>query len=109
MKDKIAKKILNMEIDKLMQEPESARDWELITALEIAIEALDTDTHSQGGWISVSEGLPEEDSDYLVTYEAYGGEKIVSKSWFNTRFGFIYENVIAWKELPEPYKKGGAK
>lgn len=36
----IAKKILEMEKDKLMSEPESNRDWELITALDIAIEAL---------------------------------------------------------------------
>ena len=41
MKDKIAKKILEMEKDKLMSEPESDRDWELITALDIAIEALE--------------------------------------------------------------------
>lgn len=108
MKDKIAKKILKMEIDKLMQEPESTRDWELITALEIAIEALATDTQSQGEWIPVSEGLPEEDNDYLITYE-FCGEKEVSKSWFNTRNGFVYDNVIAWQPLPEPYKEGGAE
>lgn len=40
MKDKIAKKILRMEKDKLMSEPEYDRDWELITALDLAIEAL---------------------------------------------------------------------
>lgn len=40
MKHNIAKKILNTEKDKLMLEPEANRDWELITALEIAIEAV---------------------------------------------------------------------
>ena len=40
MKNKIAKKILKIEKDKLMAEPESDRDWELITALEIAIDTL---------------------------------------------------------------------
>jgi hypothetical protein len=43
MKGKIAKKILKMEKDKLMSEPESDRDWELITALNTAIEALEKD------------------------------------------------------------------
>ena len=41
MKHNIAKKILNTEKDKLMLEPEATRDWELITALEIAIEAVE--------------------------------------------------------------------
>lgn len=40
MTDKVALKILEMEKDKLMLEPEANRDWELITALDIAIEAL---------------------------------------------------------------------
>lgn len=41
MKNTVAKEILKIEKDKLMAEPDSNRDWELITALEIAIEALD--------------------------------------------------------------------
>ena len=41
MKNEIAKKILKMEKDKLMSKPESDRDWELITALDIAIKALE--------------------------------------------------------------------
>lgn len=41
MTHKTAKEILKMEKDKLMSEPESNRDWELITALDIAIEALE--------------------------------------------------------------------
>lgn len=36
-----------MEKDKLMAEPESNRDWELITALEIAIDEL----RPHGKWI----------------------------------------------------------
>jgi len=52
--------------------------------------------------------LPKEDNDYLVTYVS-SGERVVSKSWFNTRNGFIYDNVIAWKYKPEPYKEGGAE
>lgn len=40
MTNKVASKILEIEKDKLMSEPESNRDWELITALDIAIETL---------------------------------------------------------------------
>lgn len=59
----------------------------------------------QGEWILVSERLPEEDNDYIITYKSFG-ENVVSKSWFNTRVGFAIDNVIAWQPLPEPYKKG---
>lgn len=41
MKNEVAKEILKIEKDKLMSKLESDRDWELITALEIAIEALE--------------------------------------------------------------------
>lgn len=40
MTNKVALKILKIEKDKLMLEPEAIRDWELITALEIGIDAL---------------------------------------------------------------------
>lgn len=40
MTNKVALKILEIEKDKLMSEPESNRDWELITALDIVINAL---------------------------------------------------------------------
>lgn len=39
MTNKVALKILEIEKDKLMSEPESNRDWELITALDIVINA----------------------------------------------------------------------
>ncbi len=75
-------------------------------ALDLAIKVLED---SQDEWVPVSEGLPKKDNDYLITYVAYGGQKIVSKSWFNTHNGFIYDNVIAWQPLPEPYRKGGTE
>lgn len=46
MKDKIAEKILKMEKDKLMSKPESDRDWELITAIDIAIKALEREAEA---------------------------------------------------------------
>ena len=53
MKDKIAEKILKMEKDKLMSKPESDRDWELVTALEIAINALEE--RPKGEWIIIDD------------------------------------------------------
>lgn len=38
MTNEVALKVLKIEKDKLMSEPEDNRDWELITALDIAIE-----------------------------------------------------------------------
>ncbi len=58
MKDKIAKKILKMEKDKLMSKPESDRDWELITALDIAIKALEDRPH--GEWIVDEDAFSKE-------------------------------------------------
>ena len=49
MRDKIAKKILKMEKDELMSKSKFDRDWELITALDLAIEALED--RPQGKWI----------------------------------------------------------
>lgn len=48
MTHKTAKEILKIEKDKLMSEPESNRDWELITALDIAIEVLEE--RPKGEW-----------------------------------------------------------
>ena len=65
MKNTVAKEILKIEKDKLMAEPESNRDWELITALEIAIEALDN-----APTIEIS-GLPKihYDRGFIAGYE----------------------------------------
>lgn len=54
-----------------------------------------------GEWICCEDHLPEKDDDYLVTY-LMRGIPVVGKSWFNTKCGFIYDNVIAWQPLPKP-------
>lgn len=53
MTDKIAKKILKMEKDKLMLEPETDRDWEMITALDIAIEALEREVDLEQSVVNI--------------------------------------------------------
>lgn len=60
----------------------------------------------QGEWIPVSERLPEKEGKCLVSTD-YGDVCLNSyrDGWFVLNLG----NVIAWKPLPEPYKKGSTK
>lgn len=70
-------------------------------------------------WISVEERLPDDENEYLVTD---GYDMMVAfyrddaEAWDNGNFGWVERNsdddcpcrlgkVIAWKPLPEPYKK----
>jgi len=115
MTGKIAKKILEMEKDKLMSKPESDRDWELITALDLAIDAL-----KQGEWTPVSEGLPKKNMACLV---AVGKLNFTQISMYSDLMGTInhrifyqgdyghenFENITqyvnAWKPLSKTYKE----
>lgn len=109
MKNEIAKKILKMEEDKLMSEPESDRDWELITALEMAIKALEE--RLTGEWIPVSERLPIKDGQYICTFYNGNFVEVGELEYFNIlgKFETVYYTddykVIAWMPLPEPYKE----
>ena len=60
-------------------------------------------------WIPVSERLPpcfirclfcDTDGDI------YCGYRNSKNDWYDE---YLIENVVAWQELPEPYKKGGAE
>ena len=67
VKNRIAKKILKMEKDKLMSKSKFDRDWELITALDIAIESLDENTKPQSDCI-------QEIIEELESRKSYGVE-----------------------------------
>jgi hypothetical protein len=67
VKNRIAKKILKMEKDKLMSKSKFDRDWELITALDIAIESLDENTKPQSDCV-------KEIIDELESRKSYGVE-----------------------------------
>ena len=59
-----------------------------------------------GGWIPVTEKLPEESGNYLVTSK---GSTWVA-NWFNGAWWGIEKkcrctDVEAWRPLPEPYKE----
>ena len=56
-------------------------------------------------WIPVTERLPENPAQVLVTYS--WGEVTVGEYWNNGEgWGTYGEEVLAWMPLPEPYKGG---
>ena len=81
--------------------------------LDMAIKALEQ------RWIPVSERLPEENKQVLVTecFTTINGEKIYSislASFYGDDWVTVYDEykidpsrhkVIAWRELPETYKE----
>ena len=103
-----------------------------ITFLELTDElqeAIEQD-EKENGWIPVSERLPEDEKEYLVTLEKVHGtpEKLYGIAyylkfgdagyWNEKKYGYLewdkYSDghggtkmykVIAWKPLPEPYKE----
>lgn len=73
------------------------------TALDTVIEAAE-----ETRWIPVSERLPEEAGVYLVSMNRLGYPQrevdgFVCGKW--ERFG---NDVIAWCEIPQPYKAEGS-
>ena len=96
-------------------------------AIEMAIEAL-KESQSEPHWISVTERLPKENylddgyvepSQPVLVYMSYhtckisrywghriskGTSDYVIPDWMDLE-EYDSDNVIAWRELPEPYKE----
>lgn len=109
--------------------------YKLVTARDFLemIEQLQDDLEQdekENGWIPVSERLPEDEKEYLVTLEKVYGtpEKLYGIAnylkfgdagyWNEKKYGYLewdkYSDghggtkmykVIAWMPLPEPYKE----
>jgi hypothetical protein len=104
------------------------------TAYELGLKTMDyienMDDEKENGWIPVSERLPEDEKEYLVTLEKVYGtpEKLYGIAnylkfgdagyWNENKYGYLewdkYSDghggtkmykVIAWMPLPEPYKE----
>ena len=83
---------------------------------ERAIQELKDNGVFVARWIPVSERLPEDSGEYLVSIidEYDGNYEAVGVTWLKDydtkeskwRVLGIDETVIAWMPLPEPYKEG---
>ena len=74
-------------------------------ALDVAIKALKKEPH----WIPVTERLPKEDGNYLVSGKWESGKESVGDCEFSVEDGYFQTawnfDVLAWRKLPEPYKE----
>lgn len=74
-------------------------------AIDIAIEALGK---PEPHWIPVTERLPKEDGNYLVSGKWGSGKESVGDCEFSVEDGYFRTawnfDVLAWCELPEPFK-----
>ena len=93
-------------------------------AIDIAIESLQNEV-SYGEWIPVTDKLPEKSGQYLVFYHGMLKHNFIDLMWYgkplmpnrcisrkkkyfyrsDSEWGdVIYDEVIAWMPLPDPYK-----
>lgn len=111
-----------IDADRLKRQVEG-RSWR---AKEKFIELIDNaptieaEPVKHGRWIPVSERLPEEDTEVLISYRYKEGEGNTShvdidittygQMYFGgNKVGYFHSNyeVIAWMPLPDPYTEEG--
>lgn len=68
-------------------------------AIQMAIKALE-----DSRWIPVTERLPEEIGDYLVTKIDDQNEKVIGLCYFSFWGWTTNKEVTAWIPLPKPYE-----
>ena len=82
----------------------------LVESLKLLVWSLPP---AQPGWIPTSERLPDNDRAVLVTlkWAEDDYEVAVGEYWHNSTashgWGSFEGHVIAWHELPTPYREGG--
>lgn len=73
-------------------------------ATDMAIKALE-----ESRWIPVKEKKPKKDGSYLVSGKWASGKETVGECEYSRHDGYFKTSwnfdVIAWKNLPEPYKE----
>lgn len=79
--------------------------FRVLEPLTMAISALEKQLN--GCWIPVSERLPKENEEVLITL-AHGKATwayLYQGKWHTMFSAYPIERVIAWQPLPEPYKE----
>ena len=137
MTKEVAEKIVRGITDKIECNTVDIDDWaefwgftreEYEEFLDVAIKALEqtelnpsynsvkTELEQQSRWIPVSQGLPEDARNVLITVNPYG---MVVPGWYSNESKLWYRlsqgrwaevidtecDVIAWQYFPEPYKE----
>ena len=70
---------------------------------KVIIEVLKSEEETKVKWHPYPKERPPKDDDYLITTKYKRTRKVMS--WDSVKGYFYTENdVIAWAELPEPYK-----
>ena len=65
------------------------------------------DEKINGGWVPVTERLPEEGQFVIVSFPCDASDyshKRVMTAWYHKEYGFTCGIADAWMPLPEPYK-----
>ena len=73
--------------------------------VQMCIEALEKQLN--GCWIPVSERLPKENEEVLITltHGQVTWAYLYQGKWHTMFSAYPIERVIAWQPLPEPYKE----
>lgn len=59
-----------------------------------------------GGWIPVTERLPDKAGNYLVTRQGYTWvANWFNNTWWGIEKKYRWADVEAWQPLPEPFKE----
>ena len=91
------------ELAKLIND--AADTIEILSAKLHASQMERSSQYYHGGWIPVSERLPDKEGNYLITAQpTYNHAKDIRIAhWAGRWAGYVKSEIIAWMPLPEPY------
>lgn len=79
---------------------------------QMLVSIPDDSTVDFGGWIPVKKRLPKADEDVLLSLKVpdikighYEPDSRPAPSWWTLDWSYQFEEVVAWRPLPEPYRE----